>query len=59
LERARGIAINDENQTSLWEMVRDNEIQEAAIKGDDAQATCEQLVKLANQNGGAIVCPLS
>lgn len=36
----------------LWEMVRDNEIQEAAIKRDDAQSACERLVKLANQNGG-------
>jgi len=36
----------------LWEMVRDNEIQEVAIKADDAQFACERLVKLANQNGG-------
>lgn len=36
----------------LWEMVRDNEIQEAVIKADDAQSACERLVKLANQNGG-------
>ena len=36
----------------LWEMVRNNEIQEAAIKADEAQSACERLVKLANQNGG-------
>lgn len=37
----------------LWEMVRDNEIQETAIEANDAQSACERLVKLANQNGGA------
>jgi serine/threonine protein phosphatase PrpC len=36
----------------LWEMVRNNKIQEAAIEANDAQSACERLVKLANQNGG-------
>jgi len=36
----------------LWEMVRDHEIREAAIKADDVQSACERLVKLANRNGG-------
>lgn len=36
----------------LWEMVRDREIQEVAIKGDDAQSACAKLIKLANRNGG-------
>lgn len=36
----------------LWEMVRDNEIKDIVLKADNAQAACEQLVELANQNGG-------
>lgn len=36
----------------LWEMVRDNEIKDVVLKAESPQAACDQLVELANQNGG-------
>jgi serine/threonine protein phosphatase PrpC len=36
----------------LWEMVRDDEIRDAIVKAQNPKAGCEQLLELANQNGG-------
>ena len=36
----------------LWEMVRDNEMNEIILKAGDSQAACEQLIEAANRNGG-------
>lgn len=36
----------------LWEMVRNNEIRDVVLRAQNPQAACEQLVELANQNGG-------
>lgn len=36
----------------LWEMVRDTEIRDVMLKGKGPRVACEQLVELANQNGG-------
>jgi PPM family protein phosphatase len=36
----------------LWEMVRDNEIQDILLAADSAQSACERLVARANEHGG-------
>lgn len=36
----------------LWEMVKDDQIRDAVLGAQDPQAACEELVELANQNGG-------
>ena len=36
----------------LWEMVRDDEIRDVVFKAQTPQDACEQLVELANRNGG-------
>jgi protein phosphatase len=36
----------------LWEMVRDNEIRDIVLSAQNPQPVCEQLVELANRNGG-------
>jgi serine/threonine protein phosphatase PrpC len=36
----------------LWEMVRDNEIKDIVLKADNLHISCEQLIEMANQNGG-------
>ena len=36
----------------LWEMVRDDEIKDVVLRAQNPQAVCEQLIELANQNGG-------
>lgn len=36
----------------LWEMVRDDEIRDVVLGTQNPQSTCEQLIELANQNGG-------
>jgi protein phosphatase len=36
----------------LWEMVRDNKISDTLLKAKSPQAACDQMVEIANQNGG-------
>jgi len=36
----------------LWEMVRDQQIEEVLASADHPQATCDELVRTANENGG-------
>jgi len=36
----------------LWEMVRDNQIENILLQSSSAQAACDKLVEAANENGG-------
>jgi serine/threonine protein phosphatase PrpC len=36
----------------LWEMVKDNKIKEVLLQSSSPQSACEQLIELANENGG-------